>query len=120
VEWKSLFAIFGGFATRSLRTGVEIDHLADTGGDSTQQILAVYANIAIRPCWSAFGRVDTYNPDIHRDRFRDGQIYIIVGLNYAATQRFHVAPNLRVRNSKTSSFENVRLASINVNMEFRY
>ena len=96
----SVVALFGAYATESLRIGVEFDREIDSGEENPdRQILAVYADIHIGELSGlkvkAFGRLESYDPNLATEK--DGELNIIAGVNVSPIKTFNIAPNIRYR-----------------------
>ncbi len=117
-EIKPLWTLFAGLSRGRLRVGAEFDRYRDTwiDGPRTQQILAAYANLQLRPRLALFGRVDMYVTDF-RDR---EERYVILGANYAVAGKLHIAPNVRLKNADFAAPDQIGLSSINLSVEFKY
>lgn len=83
---------FAGYATESLRIGMEFLRSDDSGGINGQ-LFSIYANLAFAEALDVLARVDTFDEDINTGE--DRETYIIGGIHYMPTTGFSIAPTLR-------------------------
>ncbi|MCH7497911.1 MAG: hypothetical protein IH971_08675, partial [Candidatus Marinimicrobia bacterium] len=121
-EIKPLWTLFGGLSRGRLRVGAEFDRYTDTWIDSprTQQILAAYANLQLRPTLALFGRVDFYHADTSAGNSTNEELFVILGVNYAVAGKLHIAPNVRLKNADFAAPDQIGLSAINLSVEFKY
>ena len=90
---------FAGYATESLRMGMEVFTSDNSGGGilvgegRKVQLLSIYGNFALGKALDVLARVDTFDEDIDTEGNRE--TYLIGGMHYRPTTGFSIAPTLR-------------------------
>ncbi|MEE9162414.1 MAG: hypothetical protein V3U35_05520, partial [Candidatus Neomarinimicrobiota bacterium] len=120
-EIQPLLSLFFGLSSAAFRVGAEFDRYTPASlSPKTQQIIAAYGNLRLRPQLSLFGRVDYYDAQAGVAGENDREIYLIIGLKYAAGEGFFLAPNLRLRNAAGSPLAEIGVSSAHVNLTFTH
>jgi len=113
---KTAMSLFAGYAANKLRIGGEYDMHTDSNSEISKQIMALYLSYKVMDNLEGLVYVDMYDPNIDSDK--NGETYIIAGLNYYATKGLIVTPNIRL-----TSFEDMDVESTNVfkiNFQFKF
>ncbi len=92
-ESKIVMGVFGGYAGGSIRTGGEFNRHVDNGSEITKQLISLYAIYKVSDKLNVFGRLDMYDPNSDIDK--DGENYIIAGIDCAPGKGLIIAPNVR-------------------------
>ena len=128
-ETKTVLALFGAFANKSLQIGGEFDRLTDNAADSdttqtytNQQIVAVYVDYRVTAIsglnMNIFGRVESFDHDLDTDN--DGELSIIAGVNIRPIQAFSIAPNIRYSIPEDKEHGESGLTAFQLNFEFKF
>ena len=116
-ESRSVFSLFGGYASGAVRVGVEFDSRMTGGEELTERIIGFSANYDINERTSVFTYYDNFDEDTGADL---GSLnYLILGSVYQVGDGLRIAPNVRLNwRGGTDSEESTNV--YNVNFEFRY
>lgn len=117
-ESRSVFSLFGGYASGAVRVGVELDNRMTGGAERTERIIGINANYDLSERTSIFTYFDNFGGDTGKDV---GSLnYLILGSVYQIGDGLRIAPNVRLnwRGGETSSEETSNV--YNLNFEFRY
>ena len=112
---KTVMSFFGGFAGSGLRFGGEFDMHSDSDGDITKQIMAFYASYKLMDSIEGLVYFDMFDPDI--DTKKDGETYIIAGLNFYPTKGLTITPNIRMTSFEDGS-DSQKMFKMNFQFKF--
>ncbi|MCH7611731.1 MAG: hypothetical protein IIB45_00020 [Candidatus Marinimicrobia bacterium] len=113
-ENKTVVAFFGGFAGGGLRIGGEFDTFTDAGSDVTKQIIAFYASYKLTDNIEGLVYYDMFDPNTNTDK--DGETYMIAGVNYYPGKGLIITPNIRL----TIPEEGDGTTIFKVNFQFKF
>jgi len=113
---KNVISFFGGYAGSGLRVGAELDMHSDSNSNVTKQIIAFYGSYKVMNSIEGLLYVDMYDPNTDMDK--DGETYIISGMNYYATKGLIITPNLRMTLFEDSGIESSTVFKINFQFKF--
>ena len=113
---KTAMSLFAGYAANKLRIGGEYDIQTDSNSEISKQIMALYLSYKVMDNLEGLVYVDMYDPNIESDK--NGETYIIAGLNYYATKGLIVTPNIRLTSFEDTDFESTNVFKINFQFKF--
>lgn len=113
-ETKTVVGVFAGWRKGKIRIGGEYDLFRDGGLNIDQQIVSVYAAFGLQKNLNAFLRFDQWDPG--RAVGKDGESYIIAGVDYLVDKGFYIAPNFRLVQPQNG--DAVKMFMVNFQIKF--
>ena len=110
----NVISLFGGFATKGLRLGIEND--TETTGDLNKSITSISANYGIKDNMDVFMRYDIYDPNTDVDE--DGSSYMITGVVFNCGNGLSMAPNMRTKSYENTDTDSETEYKLNIQYKF--
>ena len=110
----NVISLFGGFATKGLRLGIEND--TETTGDLNKSITSISANYGIKDNMDVFMRYDMYDPNTDDDE--DGSSYMITGVVFNCGNGLSMAPNMRTKSYEDANTDSETEYKLNIQYKF--
>ena len=109
VKNKTVIGVFGGYAGKNIRGGLEWNQKEDTGATVTSQVISTYGHYQLKSNLGMFIRYDMFSPNTKENS--EDKNYLITGLEFSPGKGLTIAPNYRKIGDDTELI---------VNFEFKF